>query len=180
MPTLSHCEALQHKVCASANGATERTAHLLVASVCKVCPAGSSLFENTTEHMRNAGVRSCVCDEIYYGSIGAACTACPTGQFRAGFINESTILAHCTQVIGDLADRWKFILGDDTRLGEVMDTAMQELLRRPSSVQEQARIGSKGLRGSQEHRWVAIGPEARLEMEKWLHHLDAPAALPSN
>jgi hypothetical protein len=46
------------------------------ASVCKVCPAGSSLFENTTEHMRNAGVRSCVCNEIYYGSIGAACTAC--------------------------------------------------------------------------------------------------------
>jgi hypothetical protein len=39
--------------------------------------------------------------------------------------------------------------GDDIRLGEVMDTAMQELLRRPSSVQEQARIESKGLRGSQ-------------------------------
>ena len=54
-----------------------------------------------------------------------------------------------------------------------MDTVMQELLRRPSSVPEQARIGSKGFRGSQEHRWVAVGPEARLEMVKWLHHLDA-------
>jgi hypothetical protein len=77
------------------------------------------------------------------------------------------------RVIGDLAARWKIIPGDDTRLGEVMDTSMQELLRRPSSVQEQARIGSEGLRGSQEHRWVTIGPEARLEMKKWLHHLDA-------
>jgi hypothetical protein len=78
------------------------------------------------------------------------------------------------RVIGDLTARWKIIPGDDTsRLVEVMDTAMQELLRRPSSVPEQARIGSKGFRGSQEHRWVTVGPEARLEMEKWLHHLDA-------
>jgi hypothetical protein len=77
------------------------------------------------------------------------------------------------RVIGDLTARWKIIPGDDTRLGEVMDTAMQELLRRPGSVQEQARIGSKGLSGSQEHRWVTIGPEARMEMENWLHQLDA-------
>ena len=77
------------------------------------------------------------------------------------------------RVIGDLTARCKIIPGDDTRLVEVMDTAMQELLRRPSSVQEQARIGRKGLRGFQEHQWVAIGPEALLEMEKWLHHLDA-------
>jgi hypothetical protein len=77
------------------------------------------------------------------------------------------------RVIGDLTARWKIIPGDDTRLGEVMDTAMQELLRRPGSVQEQARIGSKGLRGSQEHRWLTIGPEARMEMENWLHKLDA-------
>jgi hypothetical protein len=84
------------------------------------------------------------------------------------------------RAIGDLTAKWKIIPGDDTRLVEVMDTAMQELLRRPSSVPAQARIGSKGFRGSQEHRWVAVGPEARLEMVKWLHHLDAPAALPSN
>ena len=77
------------------------------------------------------------------------------------------------RVIGDLTARCKIIPGDDTRLVEVMDTAMQELLRRPSSVPEQARIGSKGFRGSQEHRWVTVGPEARLEMENWLHHLDA-------
>jgi hypothetical protein len=76
------------------------------------------------------------------------------------------------RVIGDLTARWKIIPGDDTRLGEVMDTAMQELLRWPSSVQEQARIGRKGLRGSQEHRWVTIGPEVRMEMENWLHILD--------
>ena len=77
------------------------------------------------------------------------------------------------RVIGDLDARWKIIPGEDTRLGEVMDTAMQELLRLPSSVQEQARIGSKGLRGSQEHRWVTIVPEARREMEEWLNHIDA-------
>ena len=77
------------------------------------------------------------------------------------------------RVIGDLTARCKIIPGDDTRLVEVMDTAMQELLRRPSSVPEQARIGSKGFRGSQEHRWVTVGPEARLEMENWLHHLEA-------
>jgi hypothetical protein len=41
------------------------------------------------------------------------------------------------------------------------------------SVPEQARIGSKGFRGSQEHRWVTVVPEARLEMENWLHHLEA-------
>jgi hypothetical protein len=77
------------------------------------------------------------------------------------------------RVIGDLAAKWKIIPGDDTRLEEVMATAMKELLRQPRSVQEQARIGSKGLRGSQEHRWVTIDPEARLEMEEWLYHLDA-------
>jgi hypothetical protein len=54
-----------------------------------------------------------------------------------------------------------------------MDTAMRKVLRRSDSVPEQARIGSKGLRGSQEYRWVTTGPGARLEMEKWLHHLDA-------
>jgi hypothetical protein len=59
------------------------------------------------------------------------------------------------------------------RLEEVMDTAVLEVLRWPSSVQEQARIGSMGLRGSQEYRWVTIGPGAHQEMEEWLQHLDA-------
>jgi hypothetical protein len=53
-----------------------------------------------------------------------------------------------------------------------MDTAIQEVLRRSDSVPGQARIGSKGLRGSQEYRWVTTGSGARLEMEAWLHHLD--------
>jgi hypothetical protein len=35
------------------------------------------------------------------------------------------------RVIGDITVRWKIIPGDDTRLGEVMDTVMHELLRRP-------------------------------------------------
>jgi hypothetical protein len=47
---------------------------------------------------------------------------------------------------------------------------MQEVLRRPDGVQERARIGSRGLRGSQEHRWVTVGPEAQLEMEEWLNN----------
>jgi hypothetical protein len=46
------------------------------------------------------------------------------------------------------------IPGDDTQLEEVMATLMKELLRQSNSAQEQARIGSKGLRGFQEHRWV--------------------------
>ena len=76
------------------------------------------------------------------------------------------------RVIGDLAARWKIIPGDDTRLEEVMDTAIQEVLRRSDSVPERARFGSQGLRSSQEYRWVTTGSGARLEMEAWLHHLD--------
>jgi hypothetical protein len=37
---------------------------------------------------------------------------------------------------GDLAAKWKIIPGDDTRLEEVMATAMKELLRQPRSVEE--------------------------------------------
>jgi hypothetical protein len=77
------------------------------------------------------------------------------------------------RVIGDLATRWKIIPGDGTRLEEILDTAMQEVLRRPEGVQERARIGSKGLKGSQERRWVTVGPDAQLEMEEWLQNLDA-------
>ena len=76
------------------------------------------------------------------------------------------------RVTEDLAARWKIIPGDNTRLEEVMDTAIQEVLRRSDSVPGQARIGSKGLRGSQEYRWVTTGSGARLEMEAWLRHLD--------
>jgi hypothetical protein len=63
------------------------------------------------------------------------------------------------RTIGDLAAKWKIIPGDDTQLEEVMATAMKELLRQSNELQEQARIGSKGLRGSQEHRWVTTGPK---------------------
>jgi hypothetical protein len=77
------------------------------------------------------------------------------------------------KAIGSIAIRWKLIPGDDTRLEEVMDTAVIEVLRWPSSVQEQARIGNMGLRGSQEYRWVTIGPGAQQEMEEWLQYLDA-------
>jgi hypothetical protein len=52
------------------------------------------------------------------------------------------------KAIGSIAIRRKLIPGDDTRLEEVMDTAVIEVLRWPSSVQEQARIGNMGLRGS--------------------------------
>jgi hypothetical protein len=77
------------------------------------------------------------------------------------------------KVIGNIATRWKLIPGDDTRLEEVMDTAVQEVLRWPSFVQEQARIGGMVLRGSQEYRWVTIGRGAQQEMEEWLQHLGA-------
>ena len=77
------------------------------------------------------------------------------------------------KAIGSIASRWKLIPGDDTRLEEVMDTAVIEVLRWPSSAQEQARIGNMGLRGSQEYRWVTIGPGAQQEMEEWLQYLDA-------
>jgi hypothetical protein len=87
------------------------------------------------------------------------------------------------KAIGSLAIRWKLIPGDDTRLEEVMDTAMQEVLRRPSSVRKNRQgLGSKGLRGSQEHRWVTIGPERD---KKWrtgynISMQTLPASLPSN
>ena len=88
------------------------------------------------------------------------------------------------RIIGDLAVRWKIIPGDDTRMEEVMATTVRELLRQPNNVQEKARIRGKGLRGSQEHWWVTIGPGARQEMEEWICHLDElqtlQAFLPSN
>jgi hypothetical protein len=69
----------------------------------------------------------------------------------------AAIVIHGEKFTGNLRD-WKNdkteIVTDDTRLEEVMDTSMQEVLRRSDSVPEQARIGSKGLRGSQEYRWV--------------------------
>ena len=68
------------------------------------------------------------------------------------------------KAIGSLAIRWKLIPGDDSRLEDLCDTAVLEVLRWPSSVQEQARIGSMGLRGSQEYRWVTIGPGAQQEL----------------
>jgi hypothetical protein len=77
------------------------------------------------------------------------------------------------KAIGSIATRWKLIPGDDTRLEEVLDTAVLEVLRWPNSVQEQARIGSMGLRASQEYRWVTIGTGAQQEMEAWLQYLEA-------
>ena len=68
------------------------------------------------------------------------------------------------RAIEDLAVRWKIVPGDDTRLEEVMDTAMQEVLGRSDSVPAQAKIGSQGLRSSQEYRWITIGLGARPEM----------------
>ena len=77
------------------------------------------------------------------------------------------------RAVTDLTTKWKIIPLDDSRLVEVMDTAMQDLLGRPGNVPVQARIGNKGFRGSHEHLWVTVGPVAQLEMANWLHHLDA-------
>jgi hypothetical protein len=77
------------------------------------------------------------------------------------------------RAVTDLTTKWKIIPGDDSRLVEVMDTVMQDLLGRPGNVPVQARIGNKGFRGSHEHLWVTVGPVAQLEMANWLHHLDA-------
>ena len=82
------------------------------------------------------------------------------------------------KVIGSIAIRWKLIPGDDTRLEDLLDTAVLEVLQWPRSVHMHARIGSMGLRGSQEYRWVTTGPGARQEMEEWLQCLDANARTP--
>ena len=63
--------------------------------VCTQCPSLSSLFLRTTASQRNFGVRSCVCDQNSYGVVGTACTACPVGQNRTGFIYENTTLENC-------------------------------------------------------------------------------------
>jgi len=63
--------------------------------VCTQCPSLSSLFLPTTESQRNFGVRSCVCDQNSYGLVGTACTACPVGQNRTGFIYDNTTLKEC-------------------------------------------------------------------------------------
>ena len=54
----------------------------------------------------------------------------------------------------------KLIPGDDTRLEDLLDTSVLEVLQWPKSVHMHARIGSMGLRGSQEYQWVTIGPGA--------------------
>ena len=68
--------------------------------VCTQCPSLSSLFRRTTESDRNFGVRSCVCDENSYGLVGTACTACPVGQNRTGFIYDNTTLRDCECIPG--------------------------------------------------------------------------------
>ena len=62
---------------------------------------------------------------------------------------------------------------DDTKLEDLLETAVLEVLQWPKSVHMHARIGSMGLRGSQEYRWATIGPGAQQEMEEWLQYLDA-------
>jgi hypothetical protein len=73
--------------------------------VCTQCPSLSSLFRPTTESERNFGVRSCVCDENSYGLVGTACTACPVGQNRTGFIYDNTTLHDCQCTPGYEPDR---------------------------------------------------------------------------
>ena len=68
--------------------------------VCTQCPLLSSLFLPTNANQRNFGVRSCVCDENSYGLVGTACTACPVGQNRTGFIYENTTLRDCECIPG--------------------------------------------------------------------------------
>jgi hypothetical protein len=72
-----------------------RVQELKSTEVCTQCPLASSLFLPTTESQRNFGVRSCVCEQNFYGVIGTACTACPVGQNRTGFIYENTTLSDC-------------------------------------------------------------------------------------
>lgn len=69
-------------------------------SSCQACPEKASLFLPTTASQRNKGVLSCVCDEHFYGSVGAACSACPQYQFRPGFINAATTEADCLCLAG--------------------------------------------------------------------------------
>jgi hypothetical protein len=76
------------------------------------------------------------------------------------------------KAIGSIATRWKLIPGDNTRLEDLLDTAVLEVLQWPRSVRMHARVGSMGLRGSQEYRWVTTGPGAQQEMEEWLQCLD--------
>ena len=61
---------------------------------------------------------------------------------------------------------------DDTRLKDLLDTAVLEVLQWPRGAHMHARIGSMGLRGSQEYRWVTTGPGSQQEMEEWLQYLD--------
>ena len=68
--------------------------------VCTQCPSASSLFLPTTESQRNFGVRSCVCDENFYGLVGTACTVCPSGQNRTGFVHKNTTLGDCECIPG--------------------------------------------------------------------------------
>jgi hypothetical protein len=67
----------------------------LSAQECTQCPSRSSLFLPTTESHRNLGVRSCVCDMHFYGSVGTACTACPANQLRPNITNVDTTLEDC-------------------------------------------------------------------------------------
>ena len=77
--------------------------------------------------------------------------------------------------IGDLAAKKKLIPGDNARLVEAMATAVNELMESQNYAREEAAIGNTGLRGSQEYRWVAVGPEARQKREEWMRHLDTDA-----
>jgi hypothetical protein len=47
------------------------------------------------------------------------------------------------RAVGDLTTKWKIIPGDDSRLAEVMDTAMQDLLGRPAMCQFRQGLGTR-------------------------------------
>ena len=87
-------------------------------------------------------------------------------------VRNKTALA---RKIGELAAKWKLVPGDNTRLEQTMATAVDELTERSNEVQEEARIGSRGLWGSRERRWVVVGSRAREEMEEWMQHLATDA-----
>ena len=76
-------------------GTFSTTSAATSSETCVACPARSS---STSSGAYSES--SCVCDENFYGSGGAACSACPLLQFRPGVVDRATTQADCLCLAG--------------------------------------------------------------------------------
>lgn len=68
---------------------------------CNDCPANSGTLHSATAQNPNIGIKSCLCNENFYGPLGGPCTQCHTTQVRPeGRVAFDTNIANCQCIAG--------------------------------------------------------------------------------